>query len=148
MIESNWQMDLGPARGMWRTELLRHDAELAMKAVAYLAKKFSHKPRLADLSQVLMMFSRNARAHARTEEDAKAIEQGKRGYATPEWVWVWKWARTLRAPQLWRGFPQQLGWADPDTIMNMSDYESLKGEWENAGRPKSREDRLVLVRSL
>lgn len=148
MIESNWQMDLGPAREMWRNELLPHDPDIATKAVAYLARKISLKPRLADLNQVLTMFSRNARADARTEADARALEQGKRGYATPEWVWVWKWARNDREPQCWRGFPQQLAWADPDTIMNTTEYEALKEEWRNAGRPKSKEDRLVLVRSV
>lgn len=144
MIESNWQMDLGPARGMWRAELLPHDAELATKAVTYLARKFSHKPRVSDLSQVLSMFARNAKVDARTERDAHALEQGKRGYATPEWVWVWMWARNDRDPQEWRGFPQQLGWANPDMIMNMSEYESLRDEWRSAGHPKGKRALPVL----
>lgn len=148
MIEYNWQMDLGTARGMWRAELMPHDAEIATKAITYMARKFPHKPRLHDLSQVLTMFSRNARADARTEADAKAIEQGKRGYATPEWVWVWMWARNHRDPQDWRGFPQQLGWADPEFIMNTTEYTTLRDEWRTAGSPKSKEDRFVLVRSL
>lgn len=148
MVESNWQMDLGPAREMWRAELLPHDVELAMKALVYLAKKFSLKPRLADFTQVLTMFARNARSDARTEADARAIEQGKRGYATPEWVWIWKWARTQRVPQDWRGFPQQLEWADPGFIMNMTEYEALKTEWQDAGRPKGKEDRLVMVKAI
>lgn len=138
MIESNWQMDLGTARSLWRAELVPHDAELATRAVTYLARKLTYKPKLADLTQVLTMFSRNRKIDDRAQADARAIEQGKRGYATPEWVWVWKWARNSRSPLEWRGFPQQGDWTNPQTMMSMSEYEALRGEWLDAGSPKEK----------
>jgi hypothetical protein len=144
MIEGNWQMDLGTARGMFRDELMQYEVELAIKAVHHLAKRVTYKIRLADLSQTLLMLSRNAKADQRTEQDRRAIEQGKRGYATPEWVWVWKWARNYRDPQDWRTFPQQDG--IPEFSMATSDYEALREEWVAAGSPKERG--RILVKSI
>lgn len=144
MVEANWHFDLGPARQMWRDELVLHDAELATKSVGHLAKRMQYKITLSDLVQTLTMIERNARADDQTAQDSRAIE-GKRGYATPEWVWVWMWCRNYREPQDWRTLPQQEG--IPELSMTTEDYGILKEEWVAAGSPK---DKITasLVKSL
>lgn len=54
MVESNWRFDLGPARALWREELLPFDAELATKAVAKLARELHRRPDLSDLRDLLI----------------------------------------------------------------------------------------------
>lgn len=140
MIESNWRMDLGTARGMWREELMGYDAEMGVKAVAHLAKTHHGRPDLADLVEVLLLF-RNQEKQKKAEEQAakarKIEEEGKRGHAAPEWVWVWSWARSAREPVEERSFPQQQGW-NPDAMMTMAEYEDLRDEWYAAGSPKAK----------
>lgn len=142
MIEGNWQMDLGSSRSLWRAELVQYDAELGTKAVTYLARKTSFKPRLADLTQTLQMFHRNLQSNDPSAR--KAIEEGRRGWATPEWVWIWKWARTTRDPRDERGFPQQQG--HPDDTMTADQYAALREEWLAAGEPK--ESKILIGRSM
>lgn len=137
MVEANWHMDLGPARGMWRTELMMWDAELATRALAHLGRRQSYKINLADYVQTLEMLNRNLKADAKRKADAKAIEEGRRGFAPPVWVMVWKWVRNHRTPSDDRSFPQQDYWADPNNVMSMEDYEGLREEWEAAGSPKT-----------
>lgn len=139
MIESNWHFDLGEAgRKMWRQEIMLYDAELAAKSLAHLARRASYKITLADLSQTLEMFARNLRADELRAADAKALTEGRRGYATPEWVWVWKWARQVREPTEDRAFPQMRDFADPQTVMPTADYDGLRDEWLAAGSPKEK----------
>ena len=142
MVESNWHFDLGPAREMWRTELVGYEAELGTRAIGFLAKKSHYKINLSDVVQAITMFERNARVDDATA--TKAIEEGRRGWATPEWVWVWKWARNSRDPIEERSFPQQQG--HPDDSMTTTDYIALRDEWLAAGSPKDKA--RVLVRSV
>ena len=139
MAEANWHMDLGPARAMWRSELLLYDADLVTHALGELAKKQQYKITLADLMEIISDMARAAKRRA-DEERLKAAEdrmlkEGKRGYATPEWVWVWLWARTIRDPREDRSFPQQSEFADPRYTMTTTQYEELKAEWLAAGSP-------------
>jgi len=144
MIEGNWHMDLGPARGLWRTELMMWDAELATKAVTHLARRQQYKIVLADLVSTLEMLNRNLKDEARRARDAKAIEEGRRGYAPPIWVLVWKWLRNCR-PRDTRSFPQQDYWGDPQNMMSREEYDALQEEWEAAGSPK---EAVQLLKSL
>lgn len=52
MVESNWRFDLGAARSLWRTELLRFDAGIVTKAVARLARTQGRRVDLVDLLAV------------------------------------------------------------------------------------------------
>ena len=146
MIESNWHFDLGPARSMWRTELMMWDADLATKALVYLGKRQTYKINLADFVQTLEMLNRNLKDEVRRAADAKAIEQGRRGYAPPEWVLVWNWIRNYREPKDDRPLPQQADWADPSTVMSMEEYGALREEWVAAGSPK--EKTRVMVQEI
>lgn len=142
MAESNWHMDLATARGMWRTELMMWDAATATEALGLLARKHSYQLKLADLVETMEMLSRKAKDAARDEArrmaEERAITEGRRGYATPEWVWVWKWVRFDRAPRDMRSFPQQGDFGDPFDVMTMEEYETLCQEWQDAGQPKSK----------
>lgn len=140
MVESNWQFDLGTARGIWRTEFMLYSAEAVTKAVASLAPKLQFKPKLADVIAIVKMQEDTERRRLEDEkrraEDARAITEGKRGYATPEWTFVWQWARSSRIPREDRAFPQQRDWSHPDNLMSKEDYEMLRQEWIAAGSPK------------
>lgn len=151
MIESNWHFDLGPARSMWRAELMMWDAELATKAVAHLSRRQSYKIVLADVVQILEMYHRNLKDEQRRAQEAKALTEGKRGYAPPEWVLVWAWDRNrkvaaaekgkkglTKAEVDFRSFPQQGDWADPRQTMTTQEYEALREEWVTAGSPKEK----------
>ena len=142
MVESNWQMDLGTARGMWRTELLMYDAETVTKAVGMLARKVSYKIRLADVVETADMLikkrNQDAREEANRRAEERGIKEGKRGYATPEWVWVWLWARNVRGPREHRSFPQQAEFTDPMNTMTTTQYDELLAEWKTAGSPKGK----------
>lgn len=142
MAEANWHMDLGPARTMWRNELLLYDADLVTHALGELAKRQQYKITLADLTEVIGDMVKAAKRRADEERQRAAedrmLKEGKRGYATPEWVWVWLWARTIRDPREDRGLPQQADWMDPMLVMTTTDYEALRGEWVEAGSPKGK----------
>lgn len=57
MVESNWRFDLGTARGLWRSELMPFDAEMATQAVAKLARELHRRPDLSDLRNLLLRMS-------------------------------------------------------------------------------------------
>lgn len=60
----------------------------------------------------------------------------KYGDAAPEWVWVWGWARTQRSPRNLIPFPQQQI-PDSEVALSTEEYEALRKEWIEAGRPKA-----------
>jgi hypothetical protein len=148
MIESNWHFDLGPARSMWLSEIMMWDVEMVIKALAHLSRRQSFKIVLADIVQVLEMYERNAKDDERRAREAKALSEGRRGYAPPEWVLVWSWARA-KAQEAWekgrvkhedrklRGFPQQGDWSDPRTTMTTAEYDDLREQWVAAGSPRA-----------
>jgi hypothetical protein len=149
MIESNWHFDLGTARTLWRTELMMWDADLAVKALANLARRQSYKIVLADFVETLEMLNRNLKQEAKRAAAARAIETGRRGYAPPEWVLVWSWARgkalaawekarTKQPDRTLLSFPQQGDWADPRKTMTTAEYEALREEWIAAGSPREK----------
>lgn len=133
MVESNWQMDLGTARKIWRDALARHDAAIATKAVAYLARRFHRRPQLSDLLEVIVMLTPTLTA----PDSAGTLDAGKRGIEAPEWVWVWSWCRHHRAPRNYRVFPQQASHGDPTGMLTLEEYEKLRDEWIAAGKPKA-----------
>lgn len=160
MAESNWHMDLGPARAMWRTELMLYNAEVVTHALAELAKSKPFKITLADLMEAIHSMEELARRQANEErrraEEARAVQEGKRGYATPQWVHVWVWARnrTILAwekgrvahkDRSYKSFPQMGDWADPANTMTTAEYEALREEWAAAGAPKEKLGDLVEV---
>ena len=158
IAESNWHMDLGPARAMWRSELMLYNAEVATLALAELGKKQPYKITIADLVEAIRTVEDRGRRQIaedrRREEDARALKEGKRGYATPEWVHVWVWNRNQhvthwedkRVPhkqRKLRSFPQQQDWGDPDTRMTTTEYETLRQKWVDAGSPKEKSKMFV-----
>lgn len=147
MAESNWHMDLGPARAMWRTELMMWDSETATNALAYLARRVGYKLKLSDLVETMEMMVRRKNEAARAEANRLANERGlrePRAYETPEWVWVWLWANNYRDPSIsGRGFPQQGDWTDPRATMTTTEYEALHQEWVDAGSPHGKVKPLV-----
>ena len=70
------------------------------------------------------------------ERHAEQVVEGKWGYETPEWVWVWSWARFHRDPVEDRPFPQQADFVDTTMAMTTEEYEILRDEWIEIGRPK------------
>lgn len=137
MVESNWHFDLGTARAMWRTELLMWDAETAIGALGRLGRKQSYKIVLADLVETMEMIARKKQEKAKEEAKAQAEKRGLANpstYARPEWTFVWAWCRFYRDPRETRYFPQQD--APPNESVTTADYESLKAEWVEAGRPR------------
>lgn len=151
MVESNWHFDLGTARGMWRDELVMWDAAVATKAIALLGRKANYKIRLADVVETMDMLKRKEREKVEEERkrvaDERGLKEGRRGYATPEWVWVWGWCRNYREPREWRDFPQMGDYASPLNSLTMEEYEALREEWATAGSPKEKAD-VNLVRAL
>lgn len=135
MVESGWNCDFGmQGRTLWCRMLYAFDADLATQAVVEMVKfplqGGKWKPQPADLRQVIVAMK------ARLPKP-KEITEGKWGTAPPEWVWVWSWARLRRDPRDDRGFPQQDGYANPDSLMSMQDYEELHAEWVKVGSPRS-----------
>lgn len=117
----------------WMHSLRSLDAETATKAVMLGARSWDRFPPWASFFEAYRAVQRQEQARERDERD---IETGRRGYATPEWVWVWQWARTMRDPRNWGDFPQQDG--DPTKQMTTAEYEALKNEWREAGSPKGK----------
>src|SRR5512134_783201 len=93
MIESNWRFDLGPARAMWREQLLPFDAEIATRAVVRLARTMHTQPRLVDVLEVIRILTP-------TPTPAPVITEDVRHVGIPTWVYVWSWARFRRDPPL------------------------------------------------
>lgn len=158
MVEANWHFDLGPAREMWRNDLMVYNAEIATLALSELARRQPLKVNLADLIEAIHAVEERGRRQAaedrRKEEDAKALAEGRRGYACPEWAHVWSWDRNRtvarwekdRVPykdRNFRGFPQQEDWTDPSTVLSKEEYEALREEWLAAGSPKEKVRELV-----
>ena len=128
---SFWMHSLGPL-----------DAETATKAVILGTKTWDRFPAWSSFHEAYRAVRRQQDMGA---TETRMLEQGKRGYATPEWVWVWQWVRTTRKPRDFRGFPQQDGYTDPFAIMTTEEYESLKAEWLDAGSPKDVKDDVYVM---
>lgn len=139
MIESNWSFDLGPARMLWRAELIPYPPEIGTDSVAYLAKHQKFRPALEELIEVLRMLNRRLGEPVGEQraELPPVFDAGKRGLEAPEWVWVWSWCRHQRQPRNFIFFPQQEPHVDASKAMTMKDYEALREEWIAAGSPKA-----------
>lgn len=143
MVESNWQMDLSVARGIWRDGLVKYEVDVVMKAVAYLATTVHRRLKFADLVDTIKMFLQREEEAALAALERTAVEPPRSVYETPEWVWVWVWARNYRDPAEERSFPQMIDYADPRNTMTAADYEALREEWVAAGSIKERPKNLV-----
>lgn len=122
----------------WMHSLGSLDAETATRAVMLGAKTWDRFPAWSSFYEAYRAIQRAAQ---NTDRNTRAIEEGKRGYATPEWVWVWQWCRNYRDPQEWRYFPQQN--EIPELSMTVEDYETLRDEWREAGSLKGKARELV-----
>lgn len=119
--------------GFWLNALQPLDAELATKAVLRGVRSWRKFPAWSDFYDIYTAVRRDAEAAAREANDTV---DGRRGYAPPEWVLVWSWARNYREPRADRSLPQQDYWADPEDTMTTQEYEALRQEWIAAGSPK------------
>lgn len=119
--------------GFWLDGLFMLDAEVAAKAVLIGIRTWESFPPWAKFYEAYRMVQRQAQ-----EETRKSIvsEQGKWGYETPEWVWVWSWVRFHRDPTHRQPLPQQVNFVEPETAMTTEEYEILRDEWIALGRPK------------
>ncbi len=70
------------------------------------------------------------------EQREQLPPRDKYGESAPEWIWVWSWARQRRAPRCLIPFPQQ-GYPDIEPSLSMEEYEALRQEWVDAGKPKA-----------
>jgi hypothetical protein len=118
--------------------LYPYEAELATRAVAEMSKfplpNNRFKPQVSDLRAVIVKL----RTDQRPAELPSHTEEGKRGVATPEWVYVFSWCRFQREPKEERWFPQQREYVDPmEPILTTAEFEELTNEWIAAGRPKA-----------
>jgi hypothetical protein len=145
MVESGWNVDFGiDGRRLWAQMLYQFDAELATMAVAEMSKHplpaNRSRPQVADLRGTILKI--------RADQAAKALprQTTSREKGTPEWVFVWSWARSQRAPRCLVPFPQQDGFVEPDMMMSMAEYEKLRDEWLAAGGPKF-ENPIMLARA-
>ena len=55
----------------------------------------------------------------------------------PEWVLVYRWARSQRKPRNLIAFPQQRGFVDETEMLSQAKYEALCDEWLAEGSPKA-----------
>lgn len=65
----------------------------------------------------------------------------------PEWVQVWRWARTSRRPLELRAFPHQ-DQHGREEAMTMADYETLANEWRSSGSPAKTTSIAEIVNEL
>ena len=121
--------------GFWLDGLTVLDADIATNAVLVGIRTWEQFPPWASFYEAYRMVQRQARD---AERKAEIVEEGKWGYETPEWVWVWSWCRFRRDPTDQRPFPQQADFVDPAEAMTTDEYEILRNEWIEIGRPKMR----------
>lgn len=119
--------------GFWIDGLTMLDAGIATKAVMSGIRTWEQFPPWASFYESYRMVQRQTKDAERHE---LIVVEGKRGYETPEWVWVWSWVRFHRDPAEDRPFPQQTGFVDPSEAMTTEEYETLRNEWIAIGRPK------------
>jgi hypothetical protein len=119
--------------GFWLDGLTVLDAEITTKAVLIGIRTWEHFPPWASFYEAYRMVQRQTKD---AERHAEIVEDGKWGYETPEWVWVWSWVRFHRDPVEDRPFPQQADFVDTTTAMTTDEYEILRDEWIETGRPK------------
>ena len=138
MVESGWSCDFGiQGRTLWCQMLYPFEAELATMAVVEMSKfplpDNRFKPQISDLRSVILKL----RADQRVAELPQYTDIGKRGVATPDWVYVYSWCRFKRDPKEDRWFQQQQEWVDPtESMLSTVEYETLREEWVAAGSPK------------
>lgn len=119
--------------GFWLDGLTILDADIATKAVMVGIRTWESFPSWASFYEAYRMVQRQAKDGDRR---AEIVEEGKWGYETPEWVWVWSWVRFNRDPKDERPFPQQADFVEPTEAMTTAEYEILRDAWIEAGRPK------------
>lgn len=103
MVESHFQTDFGTdGRDLWAFELREHDADIATKAVAYLARhglpNNRARPQLHDYRAVYLKLARDAQIAAQLPQ-LQVSPMRK-----PPWVKRWERARAAGDP---RPFPEQ-----------------------------------------
>jgi hypothetical protein len=117
----------------WIDGLTIMDADIATRAVMAGIRTWEHFPPWASFYEAYRMVQRQTKDQ---KHRAEIVEEGKWGYETPEWVWVWSWVRFHRDPAEDRPFPQQADFVDPAEAMTTEEYEILREEWIAIGRPK------------
>jgi hypothetical protein len=121
-------------REVWIEQVSPLDADLATKAVLEGRREWKRFPSWAQFHEA---YALQKKLSEPVGEQRDMIEvQGKRGIATPEWVYVWWWARRSRTPRSLIPFPQEKGFADDADIMSQERYDKLLAEWVAAGSPK------------
>jgi hypothetical protein len=119
---------------VWVEQIVPLDAGLATKAVLAGRRDWDRFPSWKSFMEAYNLQKRLAEPVG--DQRDQVVVDGKRGFATPEWVYVWWWARRSRAPRVLVAFPQQRGYVDDIEVMSQERYEQLLDEWVKAGSPK------------
>jgi len=125
MVDDMWSMSMtDDDRARWHTNMTGlEDAHQTTQAIIRLhERQRTQRPTFPDLRRAL------ERLHADHAQPAEP-ETGE----IPEWVSVWLWAKSQDVP-CDRVFPQEERYRVP--TMNMSDYQALVQQWQQAGAPK------------
>lgn len=122
--------------GFWLDGLTILDAEIATRAVLAGIRTWQQFPPWASFYEAYRMIQRQQQDADRKQQ---IVEEGKWGYETPEWVWVWSWLRFIRDPRIENPLPQMADFVDPGTALTTEQYETLRDEWIATGSPRLRD---------
>lgn len=120
---------------------LLQDYDVGIVAADELARSQDRFPTIREFRDAYHGVARRRgaeRSQTHGIEPAKASAPGP----TPEWVFVWSWARNRREPPDERNLPQMVDHETGlpfgrDEYMTPAEYEQLAEEWRQAGSPKS-----------
>lgn len=127
-VEALWRCDLKEdGRRIWREALMAYDKDVFGEALQRLAGRSRFAPTLAEMREMMRAVLVDRR------ERIAAIEPGPPA-RLPEWVAVWRWARTGREPAVHAPFPQQHPHHQPP-YLSEREYGTLRDEWVAAGQP-------------
>lgn len=122
---------------VWVEQFRPLDADLVYKAIMRGRAEWSRFPSWKNFKEGYNIQVRLSEPVGE-QRDRPEQEETKYGGEPPEWVYVKSWCWRTRAPRNVRSFPQEEGYADPQGMMTLPEYEALRAEWVAAGSPKPR----------
>jgi hypothetical protein len=133
---------------VWINALGPLHAEAATKTVITGLKEWTRFPTWAQFLEIYKTEKRKIDLERQHREEAAKPKAIIPQYKTPEWVFVWWWARRSRKPRCLVSFPQQEGYVDPLTMMSTADYDALYEEWVAAGSPTEDVQQAMVSRTF
>lgn len=126
---------LNDEKVVWEEYLLPLDADITYRTVMSGRRTWARFPSWKLFKEVYN--SERNLSEPVGEQRSSTTSESKYGTEPPEWAFVWHWCRTMRKPRNLIPFPQQTGWVDEATMLTLDEYEALRREWEQAGKPKA-----------